>query len=641
MKKRIAVFSSGWGDEYFREIVFGISEAAKKENIDTFAFVNFSIRGLENLLNECEFNLFTLPDLRDFSGVILMANSFNLPKEVTYFSEQLKNLGIPAVSIEYKMDGMPSLVSDNYDGMYDLVKHVVEHHGARNILYIGGPETHLENKDRLKALQDVAKEHGFRVPEENIKYGDWAKNSAMELAAEWVNEHNGLPDAILCANDVMAMGVCEQLERMNYSVPGNVIVTGYDCLKAGREYRPSISSVGHAWERMGEQALRMLLKCMNGEAQDDVVLPTCFIPGRSCGCSNAMTAEHNTYLDIRSRGKEIGGLEADAHFRHFYLALQKADNAEDLSDGLSELFEKEHEMEGEDFMLCLDPEFFRIEEDDLNLFVQGYSEKVMVIGSIRNGKAQPRVLKERNEALFWISKEKKEPGLYICVPILSDLRTYGFAIMTGDLCVACDNQFYIWTRHMSQDLEQVRRNITISDLTRKLTQLSVTDVLTGVYNRAGCEEIAYPILEEWRARGGNGVIMLVDIDKMKWINDIHGHANGDLALRTVAAVLKSGLPEDFIVSRFGGDEFFVGGRLRGPNMNLKELRESLEINLLTEIKKRGIDFPLTISIGSVIISPEKELDIEKYLQLADEDMYEIKSAHHKQMEILYGIKEAE
>ena len=186
-----------------------------------------------------------------------------------------------------------------------------------------------------------------------------------------------------------------------------------------------------------------------------------------------------------------------------------------------------------------------------------------------------------------------------------------------------------------------RRNITISDLTRKLTQLSVTDVLTGVYNRAGCEEIAYPILEEWRARGGNGVIMLVDIDKMKWINDIHGHANGDLALRTVAAVLKSGLPEDFIVSRFGGDEFFVGGRLRGPNMNLKELRESLENNLLTEIKKRGIDFPLTISIGSVVISPEKELDIEKYLQLADEDMYEIKSAHHKQMEILYGIKEAE
>ena len=603
--------------------------------------MNFSIRGLDNLLNECEFNLFTLPDLRDFDGVILMANSFNLPKEVEYFTEQMKMLNLPAVSIEYDMEGMPSLVSDNYAGMYDLVKHVVEHHGARSILYIGGPETHLENKDRLKALQDVAREHGFQVPEENIKYGDWARKSAMELTIEWLEEHHELPDAILCANDVMAMGVCDLLEDMKYEVPRDVLVTGYDCLKAGRDHRPSISSVGHAWERMGEHALKMLLKRMQGEEQQNVVLPTCFIPGRSCGCSHAMTAEHSTYLDIRSRGKEIGGLEADAHFRHFYLALQKADNAEDLSDGLSELFERENEMEGEDFMLCLDPEFFRIEEDDLNLFVQGYSEKVMVIGSIRNGKAQPRALKERNEALFWISNEKKDAGLYICVPILSDLRTYGFAILTGDLCVACDNQFYIWTRHMSQDLEQVRRNITISDLTRKLTQLSVTDVLTGVYNRAGCEEIAYPILEEWRDRGGIGIIMLVDIDKMKWINDRHGHANGDLALRTVAAVLKSVLPEDWIVSRFGGDEFFVGGRLHGPSMDLKELRESLENNLLIEIKKRGIDFPLTVSIGSVIISPEQELDIERYLQLADEDMYEIKSAHHKQMQLLYGMKETE
>ena len=88
------------------------------------------------------------------------------------------------------------------------------------------------------------------------------------------------------------------------------------------------------------------------------------------------------------------------------------------------------------------------------------------------------------------------------VPILGDLRTYGFAVLTGDLRIACDNQFYIWTRHTSQYLEHVRRNITISDLTRKLTQMSVTDVLTGVYNRAGCEQIAFPMLEEWRARGG-------------------------------------------------------------------------------------------------------------------------------------------
>ena len=629
MKKRIAVFSSGWGDEYFREVVFGISEAAKKENVDTFAFVNFSIRGLDNLLNQCEYNLFTLPDLRDFDGVILMANSFNLEREREFLINRVKEMKIPTISIESEIENIPYIISDNYAGMYDLVEHVLGYHQARNVLYIGGPEGDPENADRLRALQEVAKKYNFQVPENNIIFGDWSRTTAVILIEEWLNKNGVLPDAVICGNDRTAIGVCDQLESMGYEVPRDVLVTGYDCLKAGREYRPSISSVGHVWERMGERALHMLLDYIAGENIENMKLPTRFVPGRSCGCSGEVDYENASYWEIRSRGKEIDGLEADAHFRHIYLAVQDEDNAEDLSDGLSELFEKEHTMEGQDFMLCLDPEFFHIEEGDMNLYVEGYSEKVAVVGAIRYGQARPQVVMDRNQALLHMAKEKKDPGLYICVPLLSDFRTYGFAVMSGDLCVACDNQFYIWTRHVGQYLDQVRRNIKISDLTRKLTKLSVTDVLTGVYNRAGCEEMAYPILEEWRLRGGVGLVMLVDIDKMKLINDQYGHSSGDLALRTVAKVLTAGLPEDWIVSRFGGDEFFVGGRLHGSELNFNMLRTTLETNLEREIKKRGIKFPLTISIGCALVRPGDTMEIEKYLQLADEDMYEVKTAHHK------------
>lgn len=632
MKKKIAVFASGWGDEYFREVVYGISETAKKENIDTFAFVNFSIRGLDALLNEGEFNIFTLPNLEDFDGVILLANSFNLTREVEYFAEKLKKMDIPAVSVEYELERAASLVSDNYAGMHDLVKHVVEEHGARKIVYIGGPKDHLENIDRLQALRDVAEANGFRIPEEDIKYGDWDRASAMRLIKEWLETQKKLPDAVLCANDKMAMGVCEQLEEMGYRVPGDVIVTGFDCLREGQEFFPSIASVGHDWVKMGSVAFEMLLQKMCGKEPEETTLPTNFIPAASCGCHVEDNQNGKMRSGRRNRGIEIDGLEADAHFRHIYLAVRKTDNAEDLSESLSELFCHENLMEGEDFMLCLDPEFFQIEEDDINLYVTGYNEKMEIIGSILDGKPLARTVKERNEALHWMAQQKKEPRLYIVVPILGDLRTYGFAILTGDLRVACDNQFYIWTRHTSQYLEQVRRNLTISDLTRKLTQLSVTDVLTGVYNRAGCEQIAFPMLEEWRRREGTGVIMLVDIDKMKTINDVYGHSSGDLALRTVASVLKSGLPEDWIVSRYGGDEFFVCGRLHGQEVDVETLRRTLESRLAKEVKKRDIAFPLTISIGTARMMPEDTVEIAAYLQMADDDMYDIKQAHHKMLE---------
>ncbi len=632
MKKKIAVFASGWGDEYFREVVYGISEAAKKENVDTFAFVNFSIRGLDALLNEGEYNIFTLPDLEDFDGIVLLANSFNLTKEVEYFAEKIKALNLPVVSVEYELESAISLVSDNYSGMYDLVKHIAEEHGARNILYIGGPKDNPENADRLKALRDVAEANGFQIPDANIRYGDWAKHSAAQIVSEWIEEQDKLPDAILCANDIMAMGACEQLESMGYKVPEDVLVTGFDCLREGQDFRPSIASVGHEWEKMGGKAFSMLYRRMNGEEQENEILPTCFVPAQSCGCGENELQGEKALAARRVLGNEISGLDADAHFRHIYQAVRRIDNAEDLSEALSELFAGEHRMEGKNFMLCLDPEFFRIEEDDLNLYVTGYNDKTEMIGSLSDGEPVPRETLNRNDALYRMAKKRKEPMLYVVAPILGDLRTYGFAILTGDLRIACANQFYIWTRHTSQYLELVRRNLTISDLTRKLTQLSVTDVLTGVYNRAGCEQIAFPMLEEWRSRGGSGIIMLVDIDKMKLINDEYGHANGDLALRTVASVLKAGLPEDWMVSRFGGDEFFVSGRLQGDEIDADKMRSLLENRLAREVKRREIEFPLTVSIGSARMTPTDTVEIAEYLQMADEDMYEIKQAHHKKRE---------
>ena len=187
-------------------------------------------------------------------------------------------------------------------------------------------------------------------------------------------------------------------------------------------------------------------------------------------------------------------------------------------------------------------------------------------------------------------------------------------------------------RHINENLEQVRRNITIAELTKKLTALSVTDVLTGVYNRAGCEKIAYPMLKNWKENGGTGVVMLIDVDKMKTINDKYGHESGDLALCTVTSVLKNVLPENWIISRFGGDEFFIGGCIPGGTVDLNALRYSMEKCLEQEVKERRIAFRLTISIGSVLIHPEDDVEIEEYLQLADDDMYKVKAMHHKRLE---------
>ena len=138
MKKRIAVFVNGWGSDYLQEILHGISGRAKSANADIFAFVNYSAFAETNSDNNYgEMNIFKLPEMEDFDGAIVMANSFNMQEEIDYVSTKLTEAGIPAISIEYDLEGFASIGSDNYSGMYDLAEHMIQVHNVKNIVYIG------------------------------------------------------------------------------------------------------------------------------------------------------------------------------------------------------------------------------------------------------------------------------------------------------------------------------------------------------------------------------------------------------------------------------------------------------------------------------------------------------------------------
>ena len=630
MKKRVAVFANGWGNEYLREVVTGTYEVAKEANTDIFAFVEFSTFSEYNSdLNNSECNIFRLPGLNDFDGAIILTNSFNTREELNYVYQTIKKSKIPAVSLEYDLEGITAIHTDNYRGMYELANHVVQEHGAKSLVFVGGPKEHEESNIRLQAVRDVARENGLSLGDEDILYGDWAKIMCKELVRGWIDQHNCLPDVVICANDIMAMSVCELMKELGHKVPNDVMVTGYDCIKQGQEYVPSIASVNHEWLSMGRKAMQILLDKMEGrDTETSITMNTKFVPGGSCGCDTGVIKpdERKGYLT-----HEIDSLACDSHFRHFFVATKKVENADHMNWSLNYLFESACWMEGDNFMLCLDQEFFNIEENNENLRTHGYSDSMDVICSLKNGVPRPHQIINRKEAMFRVSNENPEPCIYIFVPVYSEERSFGFAMLVRNMDIAEDNYLYIWTRHMNQCLEQIRRNITIAELTRRLTELSVTDPLTGVYNRAGCEKIAYPLLDKWHKEGGTGALMIADIDRMKTINDKYGHANGDLALRTVSTVLKSQLPSDWIVSRFGGDEFFMGGKLM-EGMDLEEMRNSIMQKLAQEVERRQIPFELRISIGYSKLEPGGEIDLEEELRRADASMYSVKEKHHREID---------
>lgn len=632
MKKKIAVFVNGWGSDYLQEILHGICGRAEYVNADIFAFVNYSAFAEGNDNNRGELNIFKLPNLEDFDGVIIMANSFNMQEEIDYLSRRFSETGIPAVSIEYDLEGIVTVGSDNYYGMHDLAEHMFQVHNVKDIVYIGGPKEHQESNVRLQAVKDAAKECGVILAEENILYSDWAKIKSQNLLTQWFEEHQELPDAVICANDIMAMGICEWCEERGYRVPEDVKITGYDCIRSAREFEPAITSVTHRWNEMGDRALRILIEKLEGiEHNEPVTLKTGFVCGESCGCRMISSRMELQMKGRVAQGKKMDALRADSHFRHVYLSLRKVETAEECHAALSDLFSRENWMVGDNFMLCLEPQFFHFEENDENLRTEGYSEDMNVVCALKDGIPRAHQVINRKEAMFRVASEKDTSGIYIFIPIHTEGKVFGFAMLTRDADIAEDNYLYIFTRHVNQYMEQVRRNIKLAELTKKLTELSVTDVLTGVYNRTGCEKCIYPFLEECQESGGRGIVMIADVDRMKTINDKYGHGNGDLALRIVSAVLKAELPQGFVVGRFGGDEFFIGGR-SSEGISVDAIIQNITHKLKTEVQRREIPFELTVSLGGIIMDKGVPFVLEKCLQKADEYMYAAKKERHAQID---------
>ena len=85
-----------------------------------------------------------------FDGVILFANTFNIAWERKYFTTEIKKHRLPAVSLEYELDGIPSLTTDTYTGMYDITTHLIKEHGVKHVVFVSG---FADNKEKALARE--------------------------------------------------------------------------------------------------------------------------------------------------------------------------------------------------------------------------------------------------------------------------------------------------------------------------------------------------------------------------------------------------------------------------------------------------------------------------------------------------------
>lgn len=635
MKKKIAVFTNGWSDDYLDFALEGIRKRAAEESIDVFVFLDYTSYDKTKADITGELNILNLPRLENFDGVLLLGNTLNNAGENQILHEKILKAKVPAMCLEYALEGIHSIRTENLNGMKELVEHMITVHGVKDIFWISGPLDNAESNERYRVVIDTMASHGLSVDPTKVFEGSWSYAIVEEQLPTVIENMSKLPDVFMCANDSMALATCVVLEKAGIKVPKDVKVTGFDNLMSGNHFSPILTSVDRGWEERSYQAMSKLIEVIKDSTTEliDEVHLSRFDLGESCGCT---MGEEGIKIQTEARRRAflipVERTIFDWHLLDVDEAVAGVKTNERIHKALAGLWENNHSYEGDNFYICLDHQFLNSIAKDEPCNTDCYSDKIEVIYGMQDGVTIPRQTIATTDLIPGYDPEAEGSVSYLFIPLHYKAECLGYYVSKNHFKMVKDFYLNSLTTHISFGLERIRQNIKLENLNKILADISVRDELTGLYNRMGYEKIVIPHLDELRHAKQNAVIMVADINRMKVINDKYGHLQGDTAIKVVASVIKSSVPKTWKAVRYGGDEYVIIGEARES-----EDMEAIKTSIIEKAKRLSEDlclpFKISVSVGYVLVDSNNNLENEEYFRMADEAMYEMKQEAHKRESI--------
>lgn len=185
-----------------------------------------------------------------------------------------------------EIDRLDHIEVANHEGQAELTRHLVEGHGLTRLAFVGGMADSPDAEARFQGYRAACAAAGLPVPDEPDVRGELTQAEGRAAVRRLLARDAGRPQAVLFANDQMAVGGLHALEQAGLRVPEDVVVTGFDGIPLGRMARPTLTTVRQPIRGLGEEAVELLLKRLAEpeRAPESVVLPVEIVRRESCGC---------------------------------------------------------------------------------------------------------------------------------------------------------------------------------------------------------------------------------------------------------------------------------------------------------------------------------------------------------------------
>lgn len=256
---------------FFSPMLKGIEAAAHQAGYDLLIHSTQQVETTRRRLGE-----------HNTDGLLIFTNSL-APSEL----QRLYNINFPIVLLHQTPPdslNIPTIAIENKDGAAMLVTHLIEKHGRRRIVYLRGPQGHEDSVWRERGYREALENHNIEFDTSLIASGGFDDEEAFSTAQQLLA--GGLDfDAVFAGDDDAAIGVIRALKLAGRSVPQDVAVVGFDDVPFARYLSPALTTVRAPIEQVGREAVRQLVRQLNGEQAEALTLMrTELVIRESCGC---------------------------------------------------------------------------------------------------------------------------------------------------------------------------------------------------------------------------------------------------------------------------------------------------------------------------------------------------------------------
>lgn len=657
--KKIGVLVHALTVEYALEVLNGIfSYFSDKQDVQFFVAQTKDPRTDSGIYEYQSWNNLSLLFSTDIDLIIVITGSYSSTIATPQLSKILKKYREkPIISIGADL-GMPdsSFIETECNTAYDnAIEHLKNKHGCKKIAFLSANKIgSKESLIRFEAYKKALHKNKLVFNENLLFEGDWSLHKANEVMAKKYPKKESLNfDAILCANDLMALGVQQHFMSIGVKVPEELKIIGFDDSTYAAQSRPRLSTMSQNIFEQGRLGAELAYKKLNGqEIPVANYIPVIPLYKQSCGC---IPLNNNDDVYCNAQDKIV---HADAFTNgiqkmtgQYFNNLSSIESLYRLLD-LSQTTETLHH-----FANTLDKILSAL--DIPACFVCFYKKPVML------DKGKDFLLPHNASAMMMLDTERKIhdydpgiefnpckspfppeyfadfPGAFMIHPLFSGRKNYGYIVcklktsnysvhsVSVKILINAITSNYEYTRSLTRTKSLSKLNSSLQQSNSTLDIQSKTDELTKILNRRGFMDLGQKTVDLAMDVQSPGVIFFADLDGLKKINDTYGHDMGDEAIKAAAEVLSHALRSSDTVGRLSGDEFAaiaVGMKLSHEGTFRDKIKTLCEMIS----KDRAFPFKLSMSIGAVEFNKDsRNTNLSDLLTLADDKLYIEKNKKHK------------